>query len=416
MTSSSDTSSPDTEPAAGHERHAGWNELFFDLIAVAGVGRLAHLLHSGPGWGDLGLYALLYLAFWVSWAGFSVYGDVAARSARTSTLLIAMLGMAVMAAAVDGIHSHGYGTAQADAFVIAYVALRWLAGRVWERGSVITDRPLAQMGAGALPWLVSLFVGEPWKYWLWTLGLVVDLVVLLTSSRDRALRAAEEQQARRPRHRIRDPRRGDGTPPRLSEARVDPAHLAERLGLYVIVVLGEGVIQVIDAAAEHEEWNLPLAAAALGSFALLAAIWALSLLYGARGIPQLRGSDLPARLAMLLHAAITAAMAALAAALGVAVAHPDTQLPAAQRWLLCAALAGYFTIDLVAALTTAPKAAWVAGWAAPCILLPLALGAFGAHLPTWAVVWILAAVACWQILYTPGPAAAGHPRRRRTTG
>ncbi|MDX3502019.1 hypothetical protein PV749_15060 [Streptomyces sp. ID03-2B] len=37
-----------TGSAAPAERHAGWNELFFDLVVVAGAGQLAHLLHGGP--------------------------------------------------------------------------------------------------------------------------------------------------------------------------------------------------------------------------------------------------------------------------------------------------------------------------------------------------------------------------------
>lgn len=32
------------EPTATAERHASWAELFFDLVAVAGVGMLAHVL------------------------------------------------------------------------------------------------------------------------------------------------------------------------------------------------------------------------------------------------------------------------------------------------------------------------------------------------------------------------------------
>jgi low temperature requirement protein LtrA len=38
------------------ERHASWAELFFDLVAVAGVATLAHVLGSGLGAAALGLY------------------------------------------------------------------------------------------------------------------------------------------------------------------------------------------------------------------------------------------------------------------------------------------------------------------------------------------------------------------------
>ncbi|MFI9063900.1 low temperature requirement protein A [Streptomyces sp. NPDC053429] len=49
------------------ERHASWLELFFDLIAVAGVAQLASLLRGAPGHGEVLLYCLLNLAFWTAW-------------------------------------------------------------------------------------------------------------------------------------------------------------------------------------------------------------------------------------------------------------------------------------------------------------------------------------------------------------
>ena len=83
------------------ERHASWIELFFDLVVVAGVGQLAHLLSHGPSLIDFGLYLLLFLAFWIAWAAFTVYGNVEGDTARIPFMLLAMLGLAVMVAAVS---------------------------------------------------------------------------------------------------------------------------------------------------------------------------------------------------------------------------------------------------------------------------------------------------------------------------
>ncbi|MFI1224492.1 MULTISPECIES: low temperature requirement protein A [unclassified Streptomyces] len=399
-------------PAAPAERHAGWNELFFDLVVVAGAGQLAHLLHDGPHLVDLALYGVLYLAFWTTWAGFAVYGDIAASATRVRTLLIAMFGMAVMAASV-----HTVRTSHAVAFVIAYVALRLQAGRIWQRGSIVVDWPLAQFGAGAVPWLVSLFVETPLRYWLWALGIALDIVTLLISTRDRTLRRANERAARR-----RDDRPPPGpahstapAPPRLSESRVDAAHMGERLGLYVIIVLGEGVIQIIDAASERDDWDRPLAATGLGAFGLLAAICTLSLLYGTNGIPHLRKDALAPRLAMLLHAVMTGFLVALATALGSAVTHVDDVLPKGQHWLLCGAMAGYFAAGLVAALPLADRSdrIWLLGWALPCVAGAAALAPLGVRLPAWATIWILVALVCWQIAYNPGPPGAPPSGRRR---
>ena len=39
---------PDSKQKAVLERHASWIELFFDLVVVAGIGQLAHLLPGAP--------------------------------------------------------------------------------------------------------------------------------------------------------------------------------------------------------------------------------------------------------------------------------------------------------------------------------------------------------------------------------
>lgn len=115
--------------------------MLFDLIPVAGVAQLAHLLHGTPGVDDLGVYCLLYLAFWTAWMCFTTYGNVAADKVHTRTVLIGMFGLAVMAAAVPEIRSD-----HARAFALAYVLVRLLASRVWQgRGEAVADWPIAQL-------------------------------------------------------------------------------------------------------------------------------------------------------------------------------------------------------------------------------------------------------------------------------
>lgn len=93
---------PPLVPSAG-ARHASWLELFFDLVAVAGVAQLARLLQGGPDAHDVAVYAVLFAAFWTAWISNTLYGDVAAEKTRTRTLLLGMFGLTVMAAAVHGV-------------------------------------------------------------------------------------------------------------------------------------------------------------------------------------------------------------------------------------------------------------------------------------------------------------------------
>ncbi|WP_019063632.1 low temperature requirement protein A [Streptomyces prunicolor] len=69
--------SPAPQPTSEENRHASWLELFFDLVAVAGVAQIAYLLHGVPDVSDLGLYALLFLAFWTAWVCFTLYANAA---------------------------------------------------------------------------------------------------------------------------------------------------------------------------------------------------------------------------------------------------------------------------------------------------------------------------------------------------
>lgn len=192
------TARPDPEA----ERHASWLELFFDLVAVAGVAQIAHLLHGEPGLPDLGMYALLFLALWTAWICFTLYGNVAGEGTHARTVLAAMFGMAVMAAAVSGVHDGDHG--QARAFALAYVLIRLLANRAWEfRREILVDWPAAQMSLGVIPWIVSLWVHEPARYWLWALGIALDLYVTFSVSARDIVQSREA-------HRRREARRSHG--------------------------------------------------------------------------------------------------------------------------------------------------------------------------------------------------------------
>jgi low temperature requirement protein LtrA len=380
-----------SEPVATVERHASWKELFFDLVVVAGIGQLAHLLHEDTEPSTLGLYAVLYLAFWISWAGFAVYGNIAGDETRTGVLVAAMLGLSVMAASAAGIHG-----SRAAAFVVAYVALRWFAGAVVSRGKVLLDWPLAQYGLGALPWLISLWVDAPQRYWLWGLGIVIDLVVLLLASSARTMQDAEERLERAQSSRRGRSRSGETLV--LQGTHADEEHLAERLGLFVIIVLGEGLILIIDAASDSAQWDRGTAVVALGAFALLASVWTAGLLHGTAGIPQLKPHLVAPRIVMLLHALLTGALAALAAALGVAVEHTHEHLPFEYRALLCGAVAAYCALGVVTALLVGTSRTWLLARGIPTVVVPVALLLLWPDLPVGALVWLLVGVVFWLVL------------------
>lgn len=389
--------------ATEEERHASWAELFFDLVVVAGVGTLAHVIHENVTWRSVLLYGVLFLTFWISWTTFMLYGNASGERTRTVRLFAAMFGLAVMAASVPGVAEdalheglEGSHSMMANSFALAYFVLRALGAGSWRRGQVVVDWPLAQQTSGAIPFLVSLWVDEPWKFALWGLGVVIDLLLLVMASGDDMLENAQQHVARLKR---RDPERMAAFEG-ISPVALQSGHLGERLGLFVIIVLGEGVIQSVTAASDAP-WTVGLLTTGLASFLLLVGMWALSVLHGYAGVPHLAGADVPRRLALALHCGTTASIAAVAATLGGVVAEGGEPMHDGPRWLLCGAIAIWFTLGLIASLAAhgAPSGRWrlLGVWVVTGIAAPLLIAFFGHQLHGVSVIWYLALVALVHI-------------------
>ncbi|WP_432851886.1 low temperature requirement protein A [Amycolatopsis sp. CA-161197] len=386
-----------TTTEKSEERHASWLELFFDLVAVAGVAQLAHLVHGSTSWGDVGLYVVCFLAFWTAWMCFTVYGNVAKGAAHTMPVLLAMAGLAFMAASVSDIHG-----SHAKVFAVAYIAVRALADRVWEsrRGGVrvIVDWPVAQLGFGVVPWVVSLWVDSPWRYGLWALGLALDLVITFTVSGDRLVASITAKLAHR-----------EGPVQHPTLARLDTVHFGERLGLFTIIVLGEGVLTVTDAMASTPEWSARLFFTVIAALALLATLWGTSLNQGFGGIPYLAADALGPRLLLPLHCLVAGLLAAFAGALGDAVESvAEGHLEPSTRWLLCGCIAAFAVIGSLAGSAVGRGVRWAIVTAIPGLAIPLALGLAGETMAPAAFLWLLVVAAGAGLLRrrSAAPAAA----------
>ncbi|NUT37697.1 MAG: low temperature requirement protein A [Hamadaea sp.] len=406
-----------TTATAAEGRHASWLELFFDLVIVAAVAQLAHLLHDGTGPLELFQVGALYFAIWSIWTQFTLYANVEGEQTRRRPMLVAMFGIAVMAAAVPKV-AHG----DATVFIVAYVVCRTLANTSWSRtGKILTVWPAAQAGAGLVPWIVSIWVDAPGRYWLWALGIALDIVApvlmagnpagLLAQVNERYRRVEErnaERAARSPQRQAayeqrvqrkaerqseRDARRRRAmTVP--TEASLDWSHFNERLGLFVIIVLGEAVVQVVGAAAEVP-WTDHLWWVVLAGFGLLVCFWWQTLNADA-SIPE--HDLLPPRVTLPAHYAMTAGIIGVAAGLGATAEHTD-HLSTAVRWVLCGGAALYFAVRAVLGLLGGASRRWLLGWALPAVVVPMVLGLAGGHLASWTVVGVLLATAGWQVLY-----------------
>jgi low temperature requirement protein LtrA len=158
--------------------------------------------------------------------------------------LLGMFAVAALASAVPDALGSGR-----NRFVIAYVLVRCVLISLYVRADLHVEyaRPLTRwfillFGSAVVVWVVSLAVPSPWCYVLWGVALALEYAA--------------------PVHAWRLMR---GSP-------VHPAHIPERFGLLVIIVLGEAVIAVVLGTATVS-WTGASTAAAVAGFVAAASIW-----------------------------------------------------------------------------------------------------------------------------------------------
>ena len=373
-----------------------WLELFFDLVVVAAVAVLTEGLREEPTWAGFGLFVLLYGAIWLSWVSIVLYANVAGERTKVGPVVWAMFLVAVMAASAPGQFER-----RANLFAGAFLIVRAVPARgSLSTGRILASWPLLQFGGMATPWIVAMWVEPPAKFVLWGVGLAFDLLVTLV----RPERSPEEQ-LRRLRERMSGHQndRRSKPPPSLEVVDVQAGHLDERLGLFMIIVLGEAVSQLVIAASGHQ-WTSGLLRPAVLGFVVLAGLWWLTFSYGFSAAPHTRMAELKPRFALPMHLATTLGVVCLAAGLGEMAFHPEEELHGTLRWVMCGGVALHFLVTGIGGLASGAPYRWVFGWALPCTVVPLVAAALdlGNGVTT---LWILACVG-WMVVY-------GHIARAR---
>jgi low temperature requirement protein LtrA len=180
--------------------------------------------------------------------------------------------------------------------------------------------------------------------------------------------------------------------------RLAPEHVVERVGLFLVIVLGESVFGVVTALAAHFTW--PSATAALGGL-VIASILAIGFFHwgsataeegftGAQG----RGAyEIMREAVMYLPFVLVSSVIVLAAALTEAVSEPTHVLPTGHRYGLSVGIAGYYLANAAIAWRLGGDGRDILRWAIPSVVL-----AAGVVLPVAAIAPAWAAVAAGAVL------------------
>ena len=253
-----------------------------------------------------------------------------------------------------------------------------------------------------MPWLISLWIEGPTKYWFWAAGIALDLLgqIIKRDDDDEVLARINERSER-------DRARGEIRPTFVT-ADVRGHHLEERLGTFVIIVLGESVLQMVRAVSETH-WSAAMWVAAGMGFAILVLLWRLTFSYGFATAPGARMADLSLRLSMPVHLIGSGSLVVFAASLGELIRESAEHVPPVWGWLAGGSLAVYFAVSLVAGIIVKSPRAWILGRALPAVVVALGVGAFGYHLHPAAFISLLAIPVAWQVAYGFGSRPGAEP-------
>ncbi|KZN25978.1 hypothetical protein A4G99_23925 [Haladaptatus sp. R4] len=229
------------------ERHATWLELFFDLVFVLAVAQLGRLLHGHLTVLGLFVFVGLFFPVWWAWVGFTYYADQFGTDDPffRGIIVVAMFCVIVFATTIHDVFAGG-----TVAFAAAYLVLRLLViglyAQTWLVAPHLRDicHPwILGFSLGATVWAVSVFVPPPIRYFLWFVGLGIEMATPVVSNLN-------------------------------SGASIQVSHLPERFGLFTILVLGE-VILAVGTGTMETRWGFRGTVIAASGFGVAVCIWTL---------------------------------------------------------------------------------------------------------------------------------------------
>jgi low temperature requirement protein LtrA len=240
-------------------KRVSWVELYLDLVFVLAVGQLAHLIVSDPEMRSVWIALGLFVTLWWTWVGFTVlYNRHGDDEPRVRLLfLAASIPVGVAAVAIEPA-STGDSTAFALSLAITRIILAAATVLTGEGKDLLRERITRACLISAALFLISIWAPAPLRYVLWAIAIGVESSAMLTEDREAA-------------HRLRRDRDLTALTPADPAEALDPHHFAERFGLFLIILLGEVVVEAGQGSVNATTaggW-----AALVAAMILAAALW-----------------------------------------------------------------------------------------------------------------------------------------------
>ena len=363
-----------------YNRRVTWLELFYDLVFVVLIAQITHRLAADISVAGVFEYAVMFFLVWLGWLNGSYYQELHGQNDGRSRLYI--FGQMTFLVAMTIYAGHAVDDpGQALGFGIAYFLLTLLLAYQWWYLRRVDDPRFQNTVAayvafllvtGTIVFAASFIPNNTIRTVVWgAAALVSVLAQLVTVLNGRSS--------------------GEGVTD-VTES------WAERMGLFIIVVLGEVVVGVGDGLAEGEPTVSHLFTGMLMLFLGFAIWWTYFDFIGRR--EPLHG-ERNRFVWITVHMVLAGAIAAVGAGMVSMIEHSDEAVvPLASRFLIAWSLA-VMLLALAAIVSTMPRRPALrrtlpillmgAVYSVLLALVPLAPMAFAVllPLPLW-VAWLLA--------------------------
>ena len=237
----------------GHHARVGFVELFFDLVFVFAITQISHTLLAHLTWTGALQAAMTAAAVWWAWiytSWVTNWLDPERVPVRIALFALMATGLVLSTSLPEAFGDKGL------TFAIAFVGIQ--VGRslfmLWAvRGDAMLTanfrRILLWLALSGLFWIAGGLAEGHARLTLWLLALIIEYAGPAFSYRVPGLGRA-----------------------RTREWTVEGGHLAERVGLFIIICLGESVL-VTGATFAELPWTAPVVGAAVAAFLGTAAMW-----------------------------------------------------------------------------------------------------------------------------------------------
>ncbi len=302
------------------DRTVSFLELFYDLVYVVLVAQIAHTLAVDVTWGGVRDFVAVFALIWFAWLNGTLYHELhGGEDGRSRTFIFTQMSilavLAVYTAHAADDADDGRGFAIGYAVLVLLLAFQWV-GVVRHDSPEYRPSALRYIGGlvvlGAVIGATALLDDPTTRAWIWLAAVAASAVGSLAQQlgRDHSLDDAM----------------------RVTES------MAERFGLFTIIVLGEVVVGVADGLSELEERTTLAVVTGVLALGIGFGFWWNYFDFVGRRLPR----PGPAVRAVWLQGHLPLALAVASAGAGMVslVEHAgDSRTPAATAWLVTGSVA-----------------------------------------------------------------------------